>query len=185
MMQNRGVLKLRPFVDMSLQVQTPDGRSHFAPVRIMEGSTVLADMAQIPFRPQDEIVHAQLVMGRGEWRTPVDIPIADFRWSAQSHPPEFYAAGAHARLRSELATYREGEKIRVAWSDAEGASKYDWIGVFAENAPPGMELRGDKTHGAAQGHMQLEPIPRGRYVLRLVAADVRRVVAVSEPFEVR
>ena len=185
LMQNHGVAKLRPLADLAVQVRTPDGQDHLAPARMMDAGTMLVDLARIPFKAENEIVRAQLVVGQGDWRAPIDIPMGAFRWSAQSHPPEFYSAGTHARIRSESATYRAGERIHAAWQDVESPSRRDWIGVFPENAPPGKPLDRGATRGAASGQLKLVPMPPGRYVLRLLADDVRQVVAVSDPFEVR
>ena len=89
LIQNFGVAQLRPHPEMAVQVRMPDGRDFFAPARVVNAATVVADCSHIPFTAQDQVVRAQLVVGQAGRRLPLDIPMYQFRWSSQADPPAF------------------------------------------------------------------------------------------------
>ena len=89
LIQNFAVAQLRPHPDMALQVRMPDGRDFFAPARVVNGATVVADCSGIPFTAEDQVVRAQLVVGQAGRRLPLGITLYAFRWSSQADPPPF------------------------------------------------------------------------------------------------
>ena len=184
-LQSWGLGRLRADANVRLRIRLPDDSEVTVPTRAPSEGRVIADLSGVPISGRDVVLRLQLGPGSASTGEPLPLPLASYRWSAESFAPGFFAHPPRGHVASEARVYTTHEGIRVRWSGVAAPESGDWVGVYPVDDEKAARLTYAQLEGAASGRAEMRALfVPGRYELRLFRDDAWDMLAVSEPFDV-
>jgi hypothetical protein len=184
-LQGWGVGRVRAHSDVRVALRLPDDRDVVVPAGILAPGRVIADVSALGLAGRDVILRAQLISGSGEGVQALPIPLASYRWSAETYPASFYEHPSRVKIETERKVYGVLETVQVRWSGIEEPARFDWIGVYPAGDPKAVRLTYKVTGGRVAGTWEIQPMfAPGKYDLRLFRDNDWDRLGVSAPFEV-
>ena len=181
--QSKGVAPVPSGTRVGVVAMLPDNSTVTVPARVVTRGRVVADTSALPAQSNGQVLLLQLTAAGGKWGGGMNIPLASYRWLAESYVQDI----SSAKVLSDASSYTPLETIRASWTGIRTPTAKDWIGVFPLGAGSEARLAWKATRGGVSGTLELPSGPAakpGQYELRLFEDNGWEPVASSMPFSI-